>query len=263
MTQISRRLHTIFEPAKCNQFNKNTDPDDISLCAGNGYFPPSDEYKAYLAKIPVSREKSTCNYLNVVNKQDKKKMAITGTVNLLTFNMANGNVDKICHLYLMTDEHFPDLVEDISSMRWGVPSLHVQGHQDSCNYLWLAELSQCTFIPTPKIFVPAPYIRRFRPKKRYLGGDIGWKTPRRRARRSQIATTFWRWRACHMDRLTATSSATQWRCTIPSNSASEVEASEESRGTQSVDLALGTAKGIRQGVDRSRDQHGISSPQLR
>ncbi|KAJ6576768.1 hypothetical protein B0H10DRAFT_2344712 [Mycena sp. CBHHK59/15] len=62
----------------------NTDPDDVSLAAGNGYFPPDDKYKEYLAKIPVSREKSTCNYLKVVNKQDKKKfknMAITGAVN--------------------------------------------------------------------------------------------------------------------------------------------------------------------------------------
>jgi hypothetical protein len=96
--QSQRTLDGNFQ---CNQYNKNTDPDDISLCAGKGYFPPDDEYKAYLAKIPVSREvsdviwqvsirvfklsqKSTCNYLKVVNKQDKKKfknMAITGTVN--------------------------------------------------------------------------------------------------------------------------------------------------------------------------------------
>ncbi|KAJ7933198.1 hypothetical protein B0H13DRAFT_1856485 [Mycena leptocephala] len=41
------------------------------------------------------------------------------------------------------------------------------------------------------------------------------------------------WRACSMDRWIATLSVVQWCCTIPSNSASEVEVSEDSQGTQS------------------------------
>ncbi|KAJ7852712.1 hypothetical protein B0H13DRAFT_1904487 [Mycena leptocephala] len=42
------------------------------------------EYQQYLKSVPTSTAKATCNYLEVVNKQDKKKfknMAITGTVN--------------------------------------------------------------------------------------------------------------------------------------------------------------------------------------
>ncbi|KAJ7801345.1 hypothetical protein B0H14DRAFT_2615380 [Mycena olivaceomarginata] len=65
-------------------FSKNTDPDDVSLCAGKAYFPLDSTYQDYLKSVSTSTEKATCNYLKVVNKQDKKKfknMAITGTVN--------------------------------------------------------------------------------------------------------------------------------------------------------------------------------------
>ncbi|KAJ7742535.1 hypothetical protein B0H16DRAFT_1314086 [Mycena metata] len=70
LNQSQRTLDGNFQ---CNQFNKNTDPDDVSLCAGKGYFPLDSEYKKYLAGVPVSKEKSNCNYLKAVNKQDKKK----------------------------------------------------------------------------------------------------------------------------------------------------------------------------------------------
>ncbi|KAJ7721362.1 hypothetical protein B0H16DRAFT_1335380, partial [Mycena metata] len=96
--QTQRTLDGNFQ---CNQYNKNTDPDDVSLCGGRAYFPEDQEYTEYLDTIPVSTEvksriqsthenvvqspqKSTCNYLKVVNKQDQKKfknMAKTGTVN--------------------------------------------------------------------------------------------------------------------------------------------------------------------------------------
>ncbi|KAJ7261662.1 hypothetical protein C8J57DRAFT_1232508 [Mycena rebaudengoi] len=81
LNQSQRTLDGNFQ---CNQFTKITDPDDVSLCAGKGYFPLDSEYREYLTRVPVSKEKSTCNYLKAVNKQDKKKfknMAITGTVN--------------------------------------------------------------------------------------------------------------------------------------------------------------------------------------
>ena len=53
LNQIQRTLDGNFQ---CNQFNKNTDPDDVSLCAGKGYFPLDSEYKEYMARIPVSKE---------------------------------------------------------------------------------------------------------------------------------------------------------------------------------------------------------------
>lgn len=53
LNQSQRTLDGNFQ---CNQFNKNTDPDDVSLCEGKGYFPPDSEYKEYLAGVPVSKE---------------------------------------------------------------------------------------------------------------------------------------------------------------------------------------------------------------
>ncbi|KAJ6484788.1 hypothetical protein C8R45DRAFT_1075191 [Mycena sanguinolenta] len=181
---------------QCNQFYKNTDPDDVSLCTGKGYFPPEDECKAYLSKIPVSREKSTCNYLNAVNKQDKKKfkdMAVTGTVNCqcshvfilscvdlqLGERFANtdaavareirqhkpckefesvlrSEVDDIDKFYTYDiaceystllesrfDNHFSDLVNDVKTIRWGVPAVHVEAHEDCCKYLFGTAYKEC------------------------------------------------------------------------------------------------------------------------
>ncbi|KAJ7244515.1 hypothetical protein C8J57DRAFT_1476804 [Mycena rebaudengoi] len=178
LNQSQRTLDGNFQ---CNRFIKNSDPDDVSLCAGKGYFPLETEYKTYLASIPVSKEKSTCNYLNVVNKQDKKKfknMAVTGTVNcqcshvfILSsvdlqygepYGSRNGkhpnepfkiilkleieDVDEVatydiaCEYVVRLPDHFgnhfPDLVDSVKQMRWGVLALHVQGHQDSCIYLF-------------------------------------------------------------------------------------------------------------------------------
>lgn len=40
-------------------------------------------------------------------------------------------------------KHFPDQLERIKKMRWGVPALHVQGHQDSCTYLFGTAYMEC------------------------------------------------------------------------------------------------------------------------
>ncbi|KAJ7360665.1 hypothetical protein DFH08DRAFT_683848 [Mycena albidolilacea] len=193
LNQSQRTLDGNFQ---CNQFNKNTDPDDVSLCAGIGYFPLDSKYKDYLKKIPVSKEKSTCNYLKAVNKQDKRKfknMAVTGTVNCqcshvfilscvdlhygerfantdkalamqleqhepkqdfdFTLKIEVDDVDEVttydiaCEYFINLEErfkiHFPELVPRIKKMRWGVPALHVQGHQDSCTYLFGTAYMEC------------------------------------------------------------------------------------------------------------------------
>ena len=41
---------------QCNKMKKNSDPDDVSLCQGNAYFPKDDLYKAYLRTVPKSEE---------------------------------------------------------------------------------------------------------------------------------------------------------------------------------------------------------------
>ncbi|KAJ7922159.1 hypothetical protein B0H13DRAFT_1525370, partial [Mycena leptocephala] len=146
--------------------------------------------------------KATCNYLKVVNKQDKKKfknMAITGTVRTSTTvncqcshvfilscvdlphaeRFANSDyalamalrnqkpseeftcklqievddVDEaatydiaceyVVHLEKRFEKYFPDQLASIKKMRWGVPALHVQGHQDSCTYLFGTGYMEC------------------------------------------------------------------------------------------------------------------------
>ncbi|KAJ7436964.1 hypothetical protein B0H11DRAFT_1754208 [Mycena galericulata] len=184
LNQSQRTLDGNFQ---CNQFSKNSDPDDVSLCKGKGQFPLDSEYKEYLRRIPISKEKSTCNYLKAVNKQDKKKfknMAITGTVNcqcshvfILTsvdlqfgerfansdyalatclrqhngcgdmsfeFRMEVSDVDEVltydiaCEYVVYIEsrfqKYFPDVLDKVKKMRWGVPALHIQGHQESCMY---------------------------------------------------------------------------------------------------------------------------------
>ncbi|KIK67638.1 hypothetical protein GYMLUDRAFT_237862 [Collybiopsis luxurians FD-317 M1] len=69
------------------QYLKNCDPNDISLVTENGigYFPNQTAVRDYLEKIPNTTEKSTCNYLNIVNNQNKKKfrnMLYSGVVNV-------------------------------------------------------------------------------------------------------------------------------------------------------------------------------------
>ncbi|KAJ7127477.1 hypothetical protein C8R46DRAFT_1235584 [Mycena filopes] len=193
LNQSQRTLDGNFQ---CNQFSKNTHPNDVSLCEGKGYFPLDSEYRKYIASVPVSKEKSTCNYLKAVNKQDKKKfknMAITGTVNcqcshvfiLSCVDLYHGerfantdmalatelyrhqpnesfqvklqfevnDIDQVttydiaCEYFIYLEErfrnNFPDLVPMIKRMRWGVPALHVQGHQDSCTYLFGTAYMEC------------------------------------------------------------------------------------------------------------------------
>ncbi|KAJ7111002.1 hypothetical protein C8R44DRAFT_633535, partial [Mycena epipterygia] len=192
---------------QCNQFNKNNDPDDVSLCAGNAYFPEHEAYQSYLRKTTGASSrfphfaclclyKSTCNYLKVVNNQDKKKfknMAITGTVNCqcshvyvlssvdmpyaerfvnadyalassmrqrkpgqgfkFTLRMEIDDIEDVstydigcAYTVFLKDRFkisFPDLVEDIAKMRWGVPALHIQGHQEDCTYLFGTAYMEC------------------------------------------------------------------------------------------------------------------------
>ncbi|KAJ7807726.1 hypothetical protein B0H13DRAFT_1669073 [Mycena leptocephala] len=193
---LNQSQRTLDGNHQCNQFSKNTDPDGISLCAGKAYFPLDSEYQDYLKSVPTSTEKAMCNYLKVVNKQDKKKfknMAITGTVNCqcshvfilscvhlphaerfansdYALSMALRNhkptddfmfklkfeVDDVdeaatydiaCEYVVNLERrfatYFPDQLDSIKKMRWGVPALHVQGHQDSCTYLFGTAYMEC------------------------------------------------------------------------------------------------------------------------
>ncbi|KAJ7663720.1 hypothetical protein DFH06DRAFT_986389 [Mycena polygramma] len=196
MSHLNQSQRTLDGNHQCNQYSKNTDPDDVSLCAGKAYFPLDSSYQKYLKSVPTSTEASTCNYLKVVNKQDKKKfknMAITGTVNCqcshvfilscvdlphaerfansdyaLAMALRNHKPDEkfefklqievddvdevatydiaceyVVNLEARFAKHFPDQLKSIKKMRWGVPALHVQGHQDSCTYLFGTGYMEC------------------------------------------------------------------------------------------------------------------------
>ncbi|KIM35704.1 hypothetical protein M413DRAFT_51930, partial [Hebeloma cylindrosporum] len=69
-----------------NKYIKNSDPDDISLYDGRAYFPNDAEYRGYVESLANNPpEKTTCNHLAAINKQNRKKfknMDITGIVNI-------------------------------------------------------------------------------------------------------------------------------------------------------------------------------------
>ncbi|KAJ6474802.1 hypothetical protein C8R45DRAFT_935329 [Mycena sanguinolenta] len=188
LSHLNQSQRTLDGNHQCNQFSKNTDPDDVSLCAGNAYFPLDSIYQDYLKSVKTSTE--------VVNKQDKKKfknMAITGTVNCqcshvfilssvdlphaerfanadyaLALAIRNHNpvddftfklqleiddVDEaatydiacayVVNLETRFKDHFPNLLERVAKIRWGIPALHIQGHQDSCTYLFGTAYMEC------------------------------------------------------------------------------------------------------------------------
>ncbi|KAJ6558995.1 hypothetical protein B0H10DRAFT_1807431 [Mycena sp. CBHHK59/15] len=56
LRHLNQSQRTLDRNFQCNQFSKNTDPDDVSLCAGKGYFPLDSEYCEYLNRVPVSKE---------------------------------------------------------------------------------------------------------------------------------------------------------------------------------------------------------------
>ncbi|KAF7369577.1 CxC2 domain-containing protein [Mycena venus] len=47
------------------------------------------------------------------------------------------------HLEERFAKNFPDMLDKVKQMRWGVPALHVQGHQDSCMYLFGTSYISC------------------------------------------------------------------------------------------------------------------------
>jgi hypothetical protein len=74
--------------------------------------------------------------------------------------------DIACKYFVYLEErfqkNFPHLVPFIKKMRWGVPALHVQGHQDSCTYLFGTAYMECVGafsmhrLPSPERTISAP-----------------------------------------------------------------------------------------------------------
>jgi hypothetical protein len=55
--------------------------------------------------------------------------------------------DIACEYFIHLEDrfkaHFPALVTRLKKMRWGIPALHVRGHQDSCTYLFGTAYMEC------------------------------------------------------------------------------------------------------------------------
>jgi hypothetical protein len=51
--------------------------------------------------------------------------------------------EYVVNLVSRFEKHFPDQLQSVKKMRWGVPALHVQGHQDSCTYLFGTAYMEC------------------------------------------------------------------------------------------------------------------------
>ncbi|KAE9398647.1 hypothetical protein BT96DRAFT_994712 [Gymnopus androsaceus JB14] len=147
-----------------NQFMKNNDPDDVSLETANGigYFPDEDEIKAYLQRTKEEQEKSTCNYLKVVNNQNQKKfknMQISDVVNIACSHViisASVNLDKgegfrytdmALKQSLSHTRHNRDIdyygrrmiycltTHIVERTRCSIPELHIEGHsRKKCVY---------------------------------------------------------------------------------------------------------------------------------
>ncbi|KAJ3528320.1 hypothetical protein NMY22_g9460 [Coprinellus aureogranulatus] len=85
LRHLSQLQRTLDGNHHANHYMKNTDPESFSLYGGEAQFPSEEEYHAFIgALLTTSAQKSTCSYLNAVNKQDRKKfkhMDITGVVN--------------------------------------------------------------------------------------------------------------------------------------------------------------------------------------
>ncbi|KAJ7016353.1 hypothetical protein C8F04DRAFT_1202415 [Mycena alexandri] len=160
LRHLNQSQRTLDGNHQCNQFSKNTDPDDVSLCAGNGYFPLDSVYQEYLKAVPNSTEKSTCNYLKVVNKQDKKKfknMALTGTSDSPTPIMLWRWRSEITNLGLVLEFNLQIEVDDVDEVTtYDIACEYFvnlekrfkahfpdQGHQDSCTYLFGTAYMEC------------------------------------------------------------------------------------------------------------------------
>lgn len=68
------------------------------------------------------------------------RMEVDDVDEVTTYDIA---CEYFIHLEERFEANFPDLVPLIKRMRWGVPSLHVQGHQDSCTYLFGTSYMEC------------------------------------------------------------------------------------------------------------------------
>ncbi|KAK0476510.1 hypothetical protein IW261DRAFT_1567207 [Armillaria novae-zelandiae] len=168
---------------------KNSDPDNISLFEGKAYFPKDAAYKAYLKTTKPTQEKSVCNYLKVINNQNKRKfksLEVTGVVSCTCthvyvlstvdlqvgeqfrntdaalfealkqrmYNRSTSDLDIMlsydcnCSYHVNLANRFENATFDgvrdcLARMRYMIPDLHVNGHNDDCIYQYGSAYMEC------------------------------------------------------------------------------------------------------------------------
>lgn len=60
--------------------------------------------------------------------------------NVSTYDIA---CEYVIHLKKRMKKNFPDVADVVAEMDWGVPALHVGGHQDDCTYLFGTSYIEC------------------------------------------------------------------------------------------------------------------------
>lgn len=70
----------------------------------------------------------------------KLKIEVNDVDEAATYDIA---CEYFVHLEKRFEKHFPDQLNSVKKMRWGVPALHVQGHQDACTYLFGTAYMEC------------------------------------------------------------------------------------------------------------------------
>ncbi|KAK0207804.1 hypothetical protein IW262DRAFT_1469143 [Armillaria fumosa] len=154
-----------------NKTIKNSDPDNISLFEGKTYFPKDAAYKVYLKTTKPTQEKSVCNYLKVVNNQNKwkfKSLEVTGVtykfrdtdaalfkaLKQRMYNHSTLDLDIMlsyncnCSYHVNLANRFENSTFDgvrdcLACMRYMIPNLHINGHNNDCIYRYGSAYMEC------------------------------------------------------------------------------------------------------------------------
>ncbi|KAF8144371.1 hypothetical protein K438DRAFT_1435719, partial [Mycena galopus ATCC 62051] len=111
---------------KLQRKKKREDPDDFALNDGNAYFPPNEDFKAYVKLIKSEKQEEQCDHLNAARMQKISKFknaVITGVVAVQCarhgFYMPQGMVDlSLGEGYGYTDYALVYALAEAKLVRW-------------------------------------------------------------------------------------------------------------------------------------------------
>ncbi|KAJ3768469.1 hypothetical protein FB446DRAFT_650383, partial [Lentinula raphanica] len=144
---------------KTGNYEKNNDPNDVSLFAGRAYMPEQKHHKHYLQNLSglcswmITQQKATCNHLKVENGTNHakfKNMSVTGNVNVQCSHIfvcssvdmkGDENYDNMCSLAVHIVKRWllyhKDDVDVVEKACWTIPACHVKNYHEGCDYYYL------------------------------------------------------------------------------------------------------------------------------